>query len=45
MNQVAKKILTDQASEKYDFSLVPADQLSLVWNEIEKELKIFIIEY
>ena len=39
MNQVAEKISTNQASEKYDFSLVPADQLSLVWSEIEKFLK------
>ena len=39
MNQVAKKISTNQALGTYDFSLVPADQLSLVWSEIEKFLK------
>ena len=36
MNQVAQKIETKKASEIYDFSLVPSDQISLVWEQIEK---------
>ena len=39
MNQVAQKIETKKASEIYDFSLVPSDQISLVWDQIEKFLK------
>jgi hypothetical protein len=39
MNLVAEKIKTNKASEIYDFSLVPSDQISLVWDQIEKYLK------
>ena len=39
MNQVAQKLETKKASEIYDFSLVPSDQISLVWDQIEKFLK------
>ena len=39
MNQVAQKLETKKASEIYDFSLVPFDQISLVWEQIEKFLK------
>jgi len=39
MNQVAQKIEIKKASEIYDFSLVPSDQISLVWDQIEKFLK------
>jgi hypothetical protein len=39
MNQVAQTIETKKASEIYDFSLVPSDQFSLVWDQIEKFLE------
>ena len=39
MNLVTEKIETNKASEIYDFSLVPSDQISLVWDQIEKYLK------
>jgi hypothetical protein len=39
MNLVAEKIETNKASEIYDCSLVPSDQISLVWDQIEKYLR------
>ena len=38
MNQVAKKIEINKNS-KYEISLVPADQITLVWKKVEKYLK------
>ena len=35
----SRKNINKSSIRKYDFSLVPADQLSLVWSEIEKFLK------
>tara|TARA_R110001592_G_scaffold146464_1_gene370519 strand:+ start:41 stop:523 length:483 start_codon:yes stop_codon:yes gene_type:complete len=39
MNQPAQKLETKKASKIYDFSLVPSDKISLVWDQIEKFLK------
>jgi hypothetical protein len=33
MNRAAQQIETEEASETYEFSLVPSDQFSLVWNK------------